>query len=263
LWVCHYTDTIRETGRTQVAATPLTPASDLDLFRQLGCHVTELPLSSSGQITAEVLREQVRPRLSLLSIPWADPITGVLQPIEEIAAVCREHQIRLHVDLSAAVGQIPLSIGEMAADFITIGSLGIVYEGVPFSDPIVPSDVRLKALAAEFGRLLEQGESPAMEVARLRSLFETSTTAPLLFQDVERLSHTSVVHCPEIHPDALLFFLHHRGVQARRVPSHPSAIALQFTSGMSEMRIQAIVTVLGEVMRDLMAIRGGADALLS
>ena len=46
--------------------------------------------------------------------------TGVIQPLAEIGALCREHGAHLHSDCAQAVGKIPLDVDAMNIDLMSI-----------------------------------------------------------------------------------------------------------------------------------------------
>jgi cysteine desulfurase len=45
---------------------------------------------------------------------------GVVQPIEEIGAVCRKHDILFHTDAAQAVGKIPINVTRMGIDLLSM-----------------------------------------------------------------------------------------------------------------------------------------------
>jgi cysteine desulfurase len=60
---------------------------------------------------------QYRP--ALVSIQWVNSETGVIQPVEEIASICRQAGVMFHTDAAQAVGKLPVSVTDIAADFVT------------------------------------------------------------------------------------------------------------------------------------------------
>ena len=46
--------------------------------------------------------------------------TGTIQPIKEIAEVCRKHNILFHTDASQSLGKVPIDVMELRVDFLTI-----------------------------------------------------------------------------------------------------------------------------------------------
>ncbi|AEH50988.1 cysteine desulfurase family protein [Pseudothermotoga thermarum] len=71
-----------------------------------GYEVTYLPPTSDGYVTPEDFKRAIRKNTVLASIMWVNNETGVIQPIEEISKICREHGIVLHSDAVQAIGKI-------------------------------------------------------------------------------------------------------------------------------------------------------------
>lgn len=57
--------------------------------------------------------------VEIASVMTANNEIGTIQPVKEIAAVCRSKGILFHTDATAAVGHIPVSFREIGADFLT------------------------------------------------------------------------------------------------------------------------------------------------
>ena len=87
---------------------------------ELGVDVTVLPVDSAGRIDPEVLRKAIRPKTALISIMLANNETGTLQPLREISMIAREHNIPFHTDAAQAVGKLPVNVGELGVDFLTV-----------------------------------------------------------------------------------------------------------------------------------------------
>ena len=73
-----------------------------------GFEVTWLDLSSDGLIDPDQLARAIRPETILVSIMSANNETGVIQPIAEISAVCREDAVVLHSDMVQSFGKLNL-----------------------------------------------------------------------------------------------------------------------------------------------------------
>jgi cysteine desulfurase len=85
-----------------------------------GCAVTFLPVRPDGLIDLDALRAAMTDQTVLVSIMAANNETGVLQPIREIGAICRERGILFHTDAVQAAGKVPLDVN---ADNIDLASL--------------------------------------------------------------------------------------------------------------------------------------------
>src|SRR5215831_5732361 len=60
-----------------------------EFLQKRGYAVTLLPVESDGSLDLHLLEKSIRPDTAIVSVMWANNETGVLFPIEEIAAVCR------------------------------------------------------------------------------------------------------------------------------------------------------------------------------
>lgn len=133
---------------------------------------------------AAVLAAAAKP--ALVALQLANNETGVIQPIAQAAALCREHGALLLVDAAQAVGRIPVSIADLDAAYLVVSShkLGgppgagalILAAGAPF-------------VTTRFGGGQERGRRPGTEngpaiagfgVAVDWALREASTEAPRL-----------------------------------------------------------------------------------
>lgn len=74
-----------------------------------GAEVTFLHPDREGRITADAVRDALRPNSRMVSLEWANGEIGTIQPIEEIARLCRERGILVHSDATQAVGKVALA----------------------------------------------------------------------------------------------------------------------------------------------------------
>jgi cysteine desulfurase len=89
------------------------------LESQEGFSVTRLPVDREGLIDIQTLRDALRPKTTLVSIMSANNETGVLQPLADIAALCRERGVLLHSDMIQSFGKQPVRATDAAAISIT------------------------------------------------------------------------------------------------------------------------------------------------
>jgi cysteine desulfurase len=75
-----------------------------------GKNVTYVQPDREGRITPEALREALRPETRLVSIEAANGEIGTIQPVAELAALCRERKIFFHTDATQAAGKVPLDL---------------------------------------------------------------------------------------------------------------------------------------------------------
>jgi cysteine desulfurase len=67
-------------------------------LKNVGFHVTVLPVDIEGQLDLQLFERSIRPDTAIVSIMIANNETGVLFPMEEIAAICRSKHVLFHTD---------------------------------------------------------------------------------------------------------------------------------------------------------------------
>ena len=91
-------------------------------LRRQGYEVTLLPVEPDGSLDLCLLNQSIRPETALVSVMWANNETGVLFPIEEIAAMCRSHGVPFHTDAVQAAGKLPIHVGHLGVDFLSLSA---------------------------------------------------------------------------------------------------------------------------------------------
>lgn len=85
-----------------------------------GFRVTRLPVDPTGLIDLDRLREAISDDTALVSVMAVNNEIGVVQPLAEIGAICRERGVWFHTDAAQAFGKIPLDVSGMAIDLLSI-----------------------------------------------------------------------------------------------------------------------------------------------
>ncbi|MCB2226108.1 MAG: aminotransferase class V-fold PLP-dependent enzyme [Desulfarculaceae bacterium] len=86
----------------------------------LGWDVVILPVDREGLVRPDDLVEAMEKPTALVSIMLANNETGGLQPIAELAALAHGAGALFHTDAVQAVGKIPLNVGELGVDFLSL-----------------------------------------------------------------------------------------------------------------------------------------------
>ncbi len=89
-------------------------------LRSLGFEVTFLPVQSDGLIDLTDLEKAFRPDTTLVSVMAANNEIGVLQPLADIGAMCRDRHVLFHTDAAQAIGKIPLDVEAMKIDLLSL-----------------------------------------------------------------------------------------------------------------------------------------------
>jgi cysteine desulfurase len=85
-----------------------------------GISVTYATCSIDGLISPDAIRQALRPETVLISVMHANNETGVIQPVEEIAAVARAAGVLFHCDGVQAAGKIPVNLRTLGADLYSL-----------------------------------------------------------------------------------------------------------------------------------------------
>jgi cysteine desulfurase len=91
-------------------------------LRRNGAEVTLLTPDREGFIHPDVVRDALRPNTRLVSIEAANGEIGTIQPIAEIANLCRERGVLFHTDMTQAAGKIPIDFAAVAADMASLSA---------------------------------------------------------------------------------------------------------------------------------------------
>ncbi|CAN7406323.1 cysteine desulfurase family protein [Arthrobacter sp. LjRoot78] len=90
------------------------------LERFHGFAVDTVPVDGYGQVTAAALAAVLRRETALVSVMYANNEVGTVQPIRELAALCREKGIPFHTDAVQAAGWLPLDTKILGVDAMSI-----------------------------------------------------------------------------------------------------------------------------------------------
>ncbi|MES2307999.1 MAG: cysteine desulfurase NifS [Verrucomicrobiota bacterium] len=136
---------LRSTKRKHLITSQVEHSAILHMGESLehqGYGVTWLPVNPDGTLDLVGLEESIRPDTGVVSLMWANNETGVLFPIEKIAAICREKKVLFHTDAVQTPGKIAIDVKKVPVDFLAISGhklhapkgVGVLYvrKGVPF-----------------------------------------------------------------------------------------------------------------------------------
>ena len=113
---------------TQATEHPAVLATCAALRRHHGTRVTVLPVGADGILDPAALEEVLRHPTSpeeagertVVSVMTANNETGALQPIEQLSDVAHAHGALLHSDAAQAAGKVPLDVGALGVDLLTV-----------------------------------------------------------------------------------------------------------------------------------------------
>ena len=97
----------------------------LDPLRQLqreGFRITLLSPEPDGLLDPKKLEAAITEDTQLVSVMLANNEIGVIQPLPEVAAICRDRGVTLHSDVAQAFGHIPFDSKGLGADFLSLSA---------------------------------------------------------------------------------------------------------------------------------------------
>jgi len=92
------------------------------LASRRGFVVVRVPCGKEGRVDVAAFRTQLGPGVALAALQWANNETGVVQPIEEVGRLCREHGIPFLVDAVQAAGKLELAPHRMQVDLMALSA---------------------------------------------------------------------------------------------------------------------------------------------
>ncbi len=85
-----------------------------------GCEVTIVQVDGDGHLDVAEIERAIRPDTAVVSVMWANNETGVIFPLEEIAAICRAKGVVFHTDAVQAVGKMPIDLSRQSFQFLSL-----------------------------------------------------------------------------------------------------------------------------------------------
>ncbi len=87
-----------------------------------GCKVTYVRPDNQGMISPQAIADAITEKTVLVSVMHANNEIGTVQPIAEIARVCREKGVYFHTDAVQTVGHIPVNVGGLNIDLLSLSA---------------------------------------------------------------------------------------------------------------------------------------------
>ncbi|MCX7682427.1 MAG: cysteine desulfurase NifS [Anaerolineae bacterium] len=87
-----------------------------------GFRVTYLPVDAYGMVNPDDVAEAITDRTILVSVMFANNEVGTIQPVAEIARVCRERDVYFHTDAVQAVGKLPIDVKQLGVDLLSLSA---------------------------------------------------------------------------------------------------------------------------------------------
>ena len=112
-------------GKRHVITTKVEHSANISFgahLEKMGFEVTYLPVESDGSLDLHVLEQSIRPDTAIVSAMYANNETGVIFPIEEVAAICRSKGVLCHTDAVQVPGKLPIDVKRLGVDFLSLSA---------------------------------------------------------------------------------------------------------------------------------------------
>jgi len=116
---------VTQPGKRHVITTAVEHSANInfsEFLRKQGYEVTLFPVESDGSLDLHLLEKSIRPDTAIVSAMWANNETGVLFPVEEIAAICRSKGVLCHTDAVQTPGKLTLDVKSLGVDFLSLSA---------------------------------------------------------------------------------------------------------------------------------------------
>jgi cysteine desulfurase len=116
---------VTQPGKRHVLTTAVEHSANIkfgEYLKRRGYDVTFLPVESDGSLDLHLLEKSIRPDTAIVSVMWANNETGVLFPLEEIAAICRSKGVLYHTDAVQVPGKQKVDVDELGVDFLSLSA---------------------------------------------------------------------------------------------------------------------------------------------
>ena len=85
----------------------------LAVLEARGVSIDRVAPDENGCVSASEMAAAIQDRTKLVAMIWANNETGSIQPVEDVAEICSERAIALHVDATQAIGKYPVDLGRV------------------------------------------------------------------------------------------------------------------------------------------------------
>ena len=144
-------------------------------LEKLGFEVTYLPVYKNGIVKTEDVKNAIREDTALVTIMYANNEIGTIQPVEEIATVCREKGVLFHTDAVQVMGHVKIDVHAQGIDMLSLSGhkihaqkgIGALYvrKGIPVTNLIFGGAQERNRRAGTENLPAIAGFAKAMEIA--------------------------------------------------------------------------------------------------
>ncbi len=90
-----------------------------DALERQGYEITRIKVDETGLVDPAEIEQAIRPDTILVTIMMANNEIGVIEPIDQIAKICRDKKVWFHSDTVQAAGQLPIDVKKLGVDMLS------------------------------------------------------------------------------------------------------------------------------------------------
>lgn len=116
---------LRDPSKNHIITTAVEHPSVLETLHFLednGAEITFVDVDENGYVSAERIASAITDKTILISMMWANNETGMIFPVEEVAAIAKERGILFHTDAVQAIGKVAIDLSKTPVDYLTFSA---------------------------------------------------------------------------------------------------------------------------------------------
>lgn len=94
----------------------------VESLKRHGCKPVYLTPNENGTVSAKQVEEKITDHTALVSLMHINNEIGGINPVAEIAKVCRKNNVPFHSDTVQSIGKIPVDVKELGVDFLSMSA---------------------------------------------------------------------------------------------------------------------------------------------
>jgi cysteine desulfurase len=229
--------------RKRIVTTTVEHSATRELCQQLGregVEIVQIGVDGAGALDMAALESAIDDQTALVTAMWANNETGVLFPVDRIAAICRQRKVPFHCDGTQSVGKIPVDVKAIGCDAMSFAShkfhgpkgIGGLFarRGLRFRPLLIggPQERGRRGGTENVPGVVGMGKAAELAVANLdqmsrvaalRDRLESQILSTIADTSVNggadaRLPNTTNIAFPQLEAEAILLLLSEQGVCA-------------------------------------------------